>query len=371
MKIRSVTIERVEDVEQPLYACVKPTDPYREMLGDVSPVEAAHINRIAFLRMTMDGDVSSIVPVSKQVAEAVVSLASLVVNIDVSDVAKTWDLLYRYSFQIERAGILLHAISAIDIMMYDSFAKSLNIPTYKLLGGKTRNKIRVYASHLHPLPKEQLEKEALGYVEEGYRSMKMRFISGPSDTYGVEKNLELLKIIWDAVGCDIELAADAWMSWNLNFAQNRLKRAERYELSWVEEPLLPDDFEGYRELCREARTRISAGEHHYHVYDFLRLIESGIRILQPDAVWVGGITPMKKIAALAESFGAVVIPNTSNIYNLHFIISEPLHLTPMTEYLAKYREWMEQHAINIPRPIKGFITLSEEPGFEIKYDFGK
>ncbi len=105
------------------------------------------------------------------------------------------------------------------------------------------------------------------------------------------------------------------------------------------------------------------------MYDFLRLLQSGVRILQPDALWVGGITPMMKVAALAEAFGAVVIPHTSNIYNLHCIISEPVHVTPMAEYLTKYREWLEQHAVNLPKPHGGFITLSREPGFGVKYDF--
>lgn len=371
MKIKNVTIEAVIDVEQPIYPYTKPTDPYRHIIGEVSPAAAALVNQIAFLKLTTDEGVSGLLPTSKKVADTAVFMSSLIVNMDVSDISRAWDMLYRYSLPIGRSGLVMHALSTINLMMYDVLASSLEVPVYKILGGKTRDKIRTYASHLHPLPKEQLEKEALSYVDDGYRAMKMRFISGPSDIFGVEKNLELLKIIRDAVGYDIELAADAWMSWNLNFSQRMLMRAEKYELSWVEEPLLPDDFEGYKELSRKVETRISAGEHHYHVYDFHRLIESGIRILQPDAVWVGGITPMKKIIALAEAFGAVVIPHTSNIYNLHVIMSEPQHLTPMAEYLTKYREWMEQHAVNIPRPKDGYLTLPEEPGFGIIYDFSK
>ena len=369
MRIKNVTIERMEEVEQPIYPSAKPTDPYRDIIGELSPVSAALVNKIAYLKLTTEDGVFSILPTSQQVADAVVFMGSLIVNMDVSDISKAWDMLYRRTLSIGRSGLIMHALSTINLMMYDVFAINFGVPVYKILGGKTRDKIRAYASHLHPLPKDQLEKEALSYIEDGYRAMKMRFIAGPSDIYGVEKNLELLKIVREAVGYDIELAADAWMSWNLNFAQRMLMRAEKYELSWVEEPLLPDDFEGYKELNRKVETRISAGEHHYHVYDFHRLIESGIRILQPDAVWVGGITPMKKIVALAEAYGAVVIPHTSNIYNLHVIMSEPQHLTPMAEYLTKYKRWIEQHAVNIPKPKEGYLTLPEGPGFGIKYDF--
>ncbi|GGM68645.1 mandelate racemase [Thermogymnomonas acidicola] len=369
LKISGLSVERVERATQPVYPYVKPTDPYKDFLGEVSPVDAALMHEVAFLRLGLEDGSYSLMAVSRQVADFAMGISHLLKGREASDIKATWDMLYRYTLPVGRAGLAMHALSAINVLMYDALARSLSVPVYTLLGGPTRERIRAYASHLHPLPKDELEKEALGYVEEGYRAMKMRFIAGPADPFGVEKNLELLKTVREAIGYDIELAADAWMSWNVNFAERMLSRAERYELSWMEEPLLPDDFEGYRYLTRRVGTRISAGEHHYHVYDFLRLLQSGVRILQPDALWVGGITPMMKVAALAEAFGAVVIPHTSNIYNLHCIISEPVHVTPMAEYLTKYREWLEQHAVNLPKPHGGFITLSREPGFGVKYDF--
>ncbi len=84
------------------------------------------------------------------------------------------------------------------------------------------------------------------------------------------------------------------MSWNYNFSLKMLKKLEKYEMSWVEEPLLPDDFESMKLLSEKTDIPIAEGEHHYYLYDVKHLLDSGIRIIQCDSVWAGGITSMKK-----------------------------------------------------------------------------
>ena len=371
MKISKLEIIARDKVNQPLYPYVKPTDYYLGILGEKSPTEAAMINNVAILKMTADDGSSSFLNTSSLVADYALTLFKKIENWDASEIGMAWDFLYRYSLPLGRAGVSMHAISVIDLMMYDLYAKHLKIPVYDLLGGRTRDKIKAYASHLHPLPLKELQKEAQEYVDEGYTVMKMRFISGPADPNAMEKNEELVKAVRDQVGYSVELAADAWMSWTYNFAVRMLKKLEKYDLAWVEEPLHPDDFEGFKTLTRNVETPISAGEHHYHVHDMKKLLDAGIRILQPDTMWTGGLTSMKKIAGLAEAYGAQVIPHAGNVYNLHFIISEPQAVTPLAEYLTKYREWMEQHMTEIPHPKNGYITLPEKAGFGVEYDRGK
>ncbi|QXJ35018.1 L-rhamnonate dehydratase [Saccharolobus shibatae] len=368
-KIDKIYVISTESISRQNFPYVKPTDYYIEYLGSLSPFQSAFMDKVCFIRMDLDDNATySILEISESVCNFVMSnLVNLVRGLPISRINMTWDLLYRYTLPIGRSGIAMHAISVINLLMYDTYAKLLRVPVYELLGGKTRDKIRAYASHLHPASKEELEKEARSYVEEGYTAMKMRFCCGPSDPLGVDRNAELVKVIRDSVGYSVDLAGDAWMSWNLNFALKMARRLEKYELSWIEEPFLPDDFESYSYLSRRTDIPISAGEHHYHVYDFKRLLDSGVRILQPDALWVGGITPMKRIAGLAEAYGGVVIPHTSNIYNLHFIISEPESIAPMAEYLTKYK-WLEDRVLNPPKPIKGYFELGEEKGFGLKYD---
>ncbi len=368
MKITDLQIVARDHVKQPLYPYVKPTDYYLDILGENSPTQAAMIDDVAILKMSLDDGTESYFNTSSIVADHAVLLFSKIRGWDPSRINMAWDFLYRYSLPLGRAGVSMHAISVINLMMYDLYARHLNVPVFDLLGGRTRERIRAYASHLHPLPLKELQQEAQDYVNQGYRTMKMRFIAGPADPNAMEKNEELVKAVRDQIGYNIELAADAWMSWTYNFALRMLQKLERYELAWVEEPLHPDDFEGFSMLTRKVGTPISAGEHHYFVHDIKKLLDSGVRILQPDTMWTGGLTSMKKIAGLAESYGAQVIPHAGNVYNLHFIMSEPQSVAPMSEYLTKYREWMEQHMKGIPTPQNGYIALQDKPGFGVEYD---
>ncbi len=367
MKIDKIRIINRISVKQPVYDYVKPTDYYKKTLGAVSPTEAAMINDIYTLELD-SGDIKVYYNATKEVADFVMLLSDKITGMNITDIDMVWDLLYRYTLPLGRGGLVMHAISAIDLMLYDAYARSLNLPVYNTTGGKTREKIRAYASHLHPTDFKSLQEEAVKYINEGYKTMKMRFLYGPSEINGVEKNIELVKTVRDATGYDVELACDAWMSWNYNFSLKMFKKLEKYDIAWVEEPLLPDDFESMKLLSGNTDIPISEGEHHYYLYDVKRLLDSGIRIIQCDSVWAGGITAMKKIAALSEAYGAVVIPHTGNIYNLHFIISEPESITPMAEFLTKYREWMEQHMSGIPYPDNGYISLSEKSGFGVEYD---
>ncbi|CAC11886.1 starvation-sensing protein rspA related protein [Thermoplasma acidophilum] len=368
-KIKSLEKISEENVTQQVFPYTKPTDYYKDMIGEVSPAEAAMITKIVFVKMETEDGIRSYISVTEPVWKYLEGISKYVNLFDVSEISKAWDFLYRITLPNGRSGLALHAISAVNLLMYDAYSKELGIPVYRLIGGSTRKQIRAYASHLHPDKDENLEAEAKHYLEEGYTDMKMRFIASPSDPYAVEKNLHLVKIIRDVVGYSVNLAGDFWMSLNYNFAYKMIRALEKYDLAWIEEPLLPDDFEGYSRLTKKVEIPISAGEHHYHVFDFKRLLDAGVTILQPDATWVGGITPMKKIAGLAESYGAQIIPHAGNIYNLHFIISEPEAITPMAEYLTRYRDWMEQHIVNVPRATGARFVLNDDPGFGIRYDF--
>ncbi|SMD31462.1 enolase C-terminal domain-like protein [Picrophilus oshimae] len=367
-KIKSLERIHDENVSQQIFPYTKPTDYYKDIIGEISPAEAAMITKIVFLKLKTESGVESYISVTEPTYNYIEQIKKYITMFDVSEISKAWDFFYRTTLPTGRTGLALHAISAINLLMYDAFGKEVKKPVYDLIGGRTRKSIRAYASHLHPDKIENLQKEAEEYLNNGYKDMKMRFIASPADVYAIDKNIELVKAVRDVIGYSINLAGDFWMSLNYNFAYKMLKALEKYELAWIEEPLLPDDFNGYKNLVKKVNISISAGEHHYHVYDFKRLLDCGVMILQPDATWVGGITPMKKIAGLAEAYGAQVIPHAGNIYNLHFIISEPEAVTPISEYLTRYRDWMEQHIVNVPRPVRAHFELNDSPGFGIKYD---
>ena len=187
MKVTKLEVISRDKVNQPLYPYVKPTDYYLDILGEKSPTEAAMIDNVAILKMTSDDGSSSYFNTSSLVADYALTLFGKIQNWDVSEIGRAWDFLYRYSLPLGRAGVSMHAISVINLMMYDLYARHLKVPVYDLLGGKTRDKIKDYASHLNPLPIKELQKEAHGYIDKCYKVMKMRFSLGPADPNSMER----------------------------------------------------------------------------------------------------------------------------------------------------------------------------------------
>jgi len=133
---------------------------------------------------------------------------------DAGEIEGLWDRLFRATLPYGRKGVALHALSAIDLALWDLAGKAAGKPVYELLGGPVKPDIPVYASALHPVGAEKVQAEAKAYVEEGYQAMKMRFPYGPGHGIaGMRANEEHVANVRDAVGDDIEIMADAYMGW--------------------------------------------------------------------------------------------------------------------------------------------------------------
>ena len=230
-----------------------------------------------------------------------------------------------------RKGGAIEALSGIDVALWDIKGKYLKVPVYKLLGGTTKDKIPAYASNLHPSnlynpDYELLAREAKDYVSQGYVGMKQRLCAGPREgSKGIERNEMLVRTVREAVGLDIDLMIEVYMGWgDVEYAIKMIKRLEKYNLAWVEEPLLPDDFEGYKRLKSRVGVTIAAGEHEFTKYGAKDLIINNIvDILQFDVRRAGGLTETKKIAALAETFSVKYIPHIAYAETLQLIASCP------------------------------------------------
>ncbi|MGH9408727.1 MAG: L-rhamnonate dehydratase [Vicinamibacterales bacterium] len=259
-------------------------------------------------------------------------LAPLLVHADPFDVEFLWQLMYRRTVAFGRKGVGMTAISAVDIALWDILGKATGQPVFRLLGGRTKREIPVYASRLYSQPLDDLAAEAQKYKDEGYRAMKMRFGWGPADgAAGMHKNLDLLRTIRRVVGDGIDLMADAYMGWNLDYSRRMLPLLEPFNLRWLEEPVIPDDLHGYVELKKLGRIPIAGGEHAFTQYECRDLLEArAIDYLQFDTNRVGGITQARKIAALAESFSVPVVPHAGQLHNYHVVMAS-LN-SPMAEY---------------------------------------
>src|ERR1700723_429092 len=259
-------------------------------------------------------------------------LKPILVGADPWDTEFLWQQMYRRTMAFGRKGVALTAISAVDIALWDLLGKDAKQPVYRLLGGRTKERIPVYASRLYSMPIEELRAEAQKYKDEGYQAMKVRFGWGPIDgAAGMQRNVELVRTVRETVGDEIDVMADAYMGWTLDYAKRMLPLLEPFNLRWLEEPVIPDDIHGYAELKSYARIPIAGGEHEFTQYGFRDLLEARAGdCLQFETNRVGGITQALKISALAESYSVPVIPHAGQMHNYHVVMAS-LN-SPMAEY---------------------------------------
>ncbi len=290
------------------------------------------------------------------------------------DVEFLWQHMYRKTMAFGRKGIGMVAISAIDIALWDLLGKSAKQPVYRLLGGKTKPRIPVYASRLYASESNALAAEATRYKNEGYKAMKLRFGWGPVDgASGMQRNLELVRTVREAVGNEIDVMADAYMGWTLDYAKRMLPLLEPFQLRWLEEPVIPDDIQGYAELKSYGRIPIAGGEHEFTLYGFRDLLHArAVDYIQFDTNRVGGITQARKIAALAEAYSVPVIPHAGQMHNYHVVMAS-LN-SPMAEYFPMVdvevgNELFWYLFAGEPKANDGFINLDDDvPGLGLSID---
>jgi len=276
------------------------------------------------------GNASLAPQITKQVID--LYLKPLLIGQDPWDIERLWQHMYRKTMAFGRKGIGMVAISAIDIALWDLLGKSAKQAVYRLLGGRTKARIPVYASRLYSVELGELAAEAKRYKAEGYQAMKLRFGWGPTDgAAGMQRNVALVRTVRETVGDGIDIMADAYMGWTLDYAKRMLPLLEPFHLRWLEEPVIPDDIHGYEELKSYGRIPIAGGEHEFTLYGFRELLEAhAVDYIQFDTNRVGGITQARKIAALAEAHSVPVIPHAGQMHNYHVVMAS-LN-SPMAEY---------------------------------------
>jgi L-alanine-DL-glutamate epimerase-like enolase superfamily enzyme len=305
-----------------------------------------------------------------QVTKQVIALylKPLLIGQDPWDLEFLWQHMYRRTMAFGRKGIGMAAISAVDIALWDILGKSARQPVYRLLGGRTKQRIPVYASRLYSIELGKLAAEAKRYKKEGYKAMKLRFGWGPTDgAEGMQHNIDLVRTVRRAVGDGIDVMADAYMGWTLDYAKRMLPLLEPFHLRWLEEPVIPDDIHGLAELKSYGRIPIAGGEHEFTLYGFRDLLEArAVDYIQFDTNRVGGITQARKIAALAESYSVPVIPHAGQMHNYHVVMAS-LN-SPMAEYFpivdVEVGNELFWYIFNgEPKAKDGFVDLDENtPG---------
>jgi len=321
---------------------VRPVDIYERFRdqGPWWPGEEEVFEQL-FLEIVADeGEKGIFGPISSKIAAIVEQeLKPNILGEDPFAVEKIWDIMYRSQVH-GRKGDTVFAISDVDCALWDLIGKAKKEPVVRLLGGPVQERVPAYASMLGcSLEPQKVVERCQEYVEKGFKAMKWFFRHGPgSGSSGVDKNIELAKTIRDAVGFDVELMLDCWMSWTVPYTIKMARKLEKYEPAWLEEPVMPDDIDGHAEIRRNVDIPIATGEHEYTRWGAMELLKrEAVDILQMDVTWAGGITEMRKVCALASAEGIPVIPHAGWSEPAQAVtFSNPEYVCPMIEYLIKY-----------------------------------
>jgi L-rhamnonate dehydratase len=262
-------------------------------------------------------------------------LRSLLIGENPLAIERLWEKMYQGTIYFGRSGPALHAMSGIDIALWDIFSKATGRPLVDLLGGAFRTRVKAYASALMPETPREASQLAASFVERGYRAMKFGW--GP---LGRDPKLdqELLRAIRSTIGDDIELMIDAGQAYDLKGAIRMANVCEAAAVSWLEEPLHPDDLAGCRSLAERVAVPIATGEQESGRLAFQRLLDEGqVDVIQPDLARCGGLTEGRKIATLAHDRRKRLVPHafkTGILLSASVLFAASLPGGTLVEYTA-------------------------------------
>jgi L-rhamnonate dehydratase len=282
----------------------------------------------------------------------------------VTEIETMWDQMYNASLYYGRKGIVVNALSGVDLALWDLLGKVRGEPVYQLLGGPVRSELEFYATGARPDLAKQM----------GFIGGKMPLHHAPAEgEEGLRKNLDELATMRERVGKEFWLMFDCWMSLDLNYATRLAHAAHEHGLKWIEEALPPDDYWGYAALRRNVPKGmlVTTGEHEATRWGFRLLLEMGCcDLIQPDVGWCGGLTELIKISALADAHQALVIPHGSSVYSYHFVVTR--HNSPFAEFLMmapgadRVVPMFTPLLLDEPVPVNGRMKVPDRPGFGVR-----
>jgi D-galactarolactone cycloisomerase len=303
----------------------------------------------------------------------------LLMDKDPWDTNVIWDSLYNRTRDQGMKGVIISALSAVDIALWDIKGKAKDLPVFKLLGGAYRKKARAYATGLYepqnvPDKTEALVNEALGYKQAGFSGMKLKI------GYGIDTDVGYVKAIREAIGEDICLMVDANHAYNSSEAIQLARKIEKFDIYWFEEPVPPEDIDGYCEVKKKSNILIAGGECEYTRYGFRHLINlRAVDILQPDLCAAGGFSELTKIVAMASAANIALIPhvwgtNVGLAASLQLFAGLPhfperrFAAEPFFEYDRSAHPFREEVTFEKFLLKDGYLDITEKPGLGISLD---
>jgi L-alanine-DL-glutamate epimerase-like enolase superfamily enzyme len=282
--------------------------------------------------------------------------------------------LHQHTFWVGRGGSVTHAISGIDIALWDLLGKATGQPVGRLLGGRYRDRVRPYASLLMREP-DKMADEIVPFKEKGFRAFKIGW--GPFGRRDEKTDEAIVKAARKAIGSDCMLmvdpgASDAFWPREFKWALRTAAMLAHYDVAWFEEPLVPDAIDDFIALRRAAMLPISGGEVLTRRQAFQPWIERGaFDIVQPDVTKVGGISEERKIAWMAQEHGVRMIPhgwNTAIGLAADLQLASAFAKTDLVEYIGGSPFVDELAAGGWSLDGDGMLAIPEKPGLGIEID---
>ncbi|MDH4344864.1 MAG: mandelate racemase/muconate lactonizing enzyme family protein [Thermoleophilia bacterium] len=300
------------------------------------------------------------------------SLRRLLVGQDPLEIERLWDVMYRGLIYIGRRGIAVHAISGIDIALWDIKGKALGKPVCELLGTPVRDRVRAYASRLMPETAEETSAAVADLRAQAFTAVKLGW--GPLGR-DPEHDLRLAAAAREAAGPDVDVLIDAGHGYGADAATaiQVARGLEELGIGWLEEPFLPDELDAYAELADTVDIAIAAGEQDATRWGFRELVERGhVDVFQPDVTRCGGITELLRIAELGREHGVATVPHA---WKSGIIKAASLHVNAVLPE-ALYQEYCvagtpintELTVQRLPIEADGCVAVPSAPGLGIDLD---
>jgi L-rhamnonate dehydratase len=282
-------------------------------------------------------------------------LGRVLVGADATHVEDLWDEMYRATQAFGRKGIAIMAISGVDLALWDLRAKREDKPLVEVLGGEAGKPLRAYKTGFSA--KEVIETGAQGFTA-------LKFHAGILPGQDMGDVVGNIKLVRETLGSDFQLMGDAGMKMDADTTLRIAEQLAPYNLFWLEEPLPPDDLEGYARLRDECPIPIASGEHEYTAKAFEVIIQEKLHaFVQPDVCWCGGMTELVKIYKMAEGTDVVVCPHRgAEAWSIHAIGA--LSPEPFAESGRPWMTWVK----GTPEIVDGEVSTTDRPGFGVWFE---
>jgi L-alanine-DL-glutamate epimerase-like enolase superfamily enzyme len=349
--------------------------------GGIDPTIADGSQDALLIRVETDegvvgyGEADSLPSVVKAIIDAPRShkyasgLGSLLIDQDPLQPGPLQRRLYEGSLYYGRRGAVVHAISGLEIALWDIFGKAKGQPIHALLGGDYHDRLRAYASTLMPDTPEQVRAVVRRQREAGFSAVKLGY--GPLGR-DAELDVSLVAAAREAAGEECDVLIDIGLAWRSSrTAIDCVRRMEEYGPYWIEEPFMPDEHSKYAALTASVQTPIAAGEQEATAVDFRRLVDIGVEVLQPDVTRVGGVLECLRVAELARTSGRRCVLHA---WSTGIIKAASLHVLAAMPEAELFEYCIQDTALNrrlvtetFP-VVDGQVAIPSGPGLGIEID---